>query len=55
MSKFSNILIATALTVAVLPIGEARAALDLEDLLLCRNVSTDPGMPAAWAGSDAAT
>ena len=47
MSKFSNILIATALTVAVLPIGEARAALGLEDWLVCRNVSTDPGIPEA--------
>jgi hypothetical protein len=47
MSKFTNILIATALAVAVLPIGAARAALGLEDVLVCRNVSIDPGIPEA--------
>ena len=47
MSKFTNILITTALAVAVLPIGAARAALGLEDVLVCRNVSTDPGIPEA--------
>lgn len=47
MRKFTNILIATALAVAVLPIGAARAALGLEDALVCRNVSTDPEIPEA--------
>jgi hypothetical protein len=47
MNKYTNALIATVFAVAVLPIGEARAALDLDDVLVCRNVSTDPGIPAA--------
>ena len=46
MNKFAKSLIVT-LAIAVLPISESFAYLSTEDIVVCRNVSTDPGIPAA--------
>ena len=46
MSKFVKTLIVT-LTIAVLPISNVSAYLSPEDIVQCRNVSTDPFIPAA--------
>jgi hypothetical protein len=40
-------LLTTFLAVTVLPVGESGAVLGPEDVLFCRNVSTDPGIPEA--------